>query len=498
MPLDLALQSLNLGILFGGVLLLISVAMGLLTARSGLPLLLVFLLIGMLAGEDGPGGIVFNDHRLSFWVGNIALAVILLDGGLRTRFQNIRRGFAPALLLATVGVLLSALAVSGLMLILGYSFLEGLLLGAVVGSTDAAAVFSLLKAGKIRLNERITATLELESGLNDPMAVFLTLVMIGLLASFQASPSQVTEVPWRSLAEMLGRQVFWGTVVAGVVAGLAIGLTRFGRLLRHSDTGLLALLTVAVGLVVFGGSSSLGGSGFLAVYLFGLLVGNWMSRLVQRIGPALDGLAWQFQAGMFLLLGLLATPSSILQDLDEGAAVALWLMFVARPFAVAVCLRPLSYSWREVLFVSWVGLRGAVPIVLALFPIIAGFGVGSTFLNIAFVVVLLSLLLQGSSIRWLAARTGILLPPLDDRPAIREFFGDFSLSASAPMTDLAEFYALDCLEPREEHLRLGDWILIRLGRSVVVGDRVEHSQVVFTVMEETDGRPTLVGVRRAR
>ena len=390
----------NTSLLFGALLLLGALMLGAWTSRWGVPSLLVFLLVGMMAGEDGVGGIVFDDHRLSFVVGNLALAVILLDGGLRTRVASFRVAFRPALALATVGVVLTALAVAaGAWVLFGLDWRLALLLGAIVGSTDAAAVFALLKSSGVRLNERVASTLEVESGINDPMAVFLTVTLIAIVtAALQPT------VPGLGLA-------FAQQFGVGLGAGLALGfpLSALVQRARLGD-GLNALLVCAGGVTVFASANLLGGSGFLAVYLVGLICGNRRAHVSDGTLRAMDGLAWLAQAGMFLLLGLLVTPSQVLDHALPAFLLALLLMLVARPLAVALCLAPMDFSRREVAFISWVGLRGAVPIVLAIFPLLYGVDEARLLFNVAFVIVLVSLVVQGATIAGAARLLQVALP----------------------------------------------------------------------------------------
>jgi potassium/hydrogen antiporter len=391
----------NQGLFFGALLLLAALMLGAWTSRWGIPSLLVFLLVGMLAGEDGPGGIVFDDHRLSFAVGNLALAVILLDGGLRTRVASFRVAFRPALVLATAGVALTALLVAGgALLLFNLDWRLALLLGAIVGSTDAAAVFALLKSSGVRLNERIGSTLEVESGINDPMAVLLTVTLIGI-ATATLTPS---------VGSLL--LVFAQQFGLGLAAGLLLGFPLSSLLQRvQLGDGLNALLICAGGVAIFALTNRLGGSGFLAVYLAGLVCGNRRMHASDGTLRAMDGLAWLSQAGMFLLLGLLVTPSKVIAHALPALGLALLLMFVARPLAVAACLAPMDFARREVLFISWVGLRGAVPIVLAIFPLLYGVPQAALLFDVAFVIVLASLLVQGATIAPAARLLKVALPP---------------------------------------------------------------------------------------
>ena len=487
----------NLPLLAVGALVFISVVAGLFSVRIGFSFLVVFLLTGILAGEEGIVGYRFDDFKLSFWVGNLALAIILLDGGLRTAYATFRTGLRPAALLATVGVLVSAaLTAAAGMLFAGLDWTAALLLGAIVGSTDAAAVFALLTRSGVTLNERVSATLEIESGVNDPMAVYLTLAFIALALGQAAGAN--TGAADEGLLAVLGsmalsfaQQFGWGALL-GVAGGfvLAALLPRIAS--QDAGGGILALLVCAAGLAVFGATGLLGGSGFLAVYLFGLVVANRAAQAVQPTLPAMDGYAWLAQAGMFLLLGLLVTPSNLLGSLGPALGVALALMLVARPVAVWLCLWPFHFSAREVWFISWVGLRGAVPIVLALFPLMAGVPQAGLLFNIAFVVVLVSLVAQGSTIGLVARRLGVALPPPGDERLQRQVFRDFAIDPSTPVVQLCEFY--DLAPPLHATLPLAAWMEEALRRPPVVGDTVRLGTAVLVVREMNEGRITKIGL----
>lgn len=390
----------NTLLLLGGLLLFLSVLGSTLSARLGFPLLLIFLILGMLAGIDGPVGINFDNFDTAFLIGNLALAIILLDGGLRTRISTFRVALWPAATLATIGVVVTVglLGVFATWL-LGLDWRYGLLLAAIVGSTDAAAVFNLLRHSGVRLNERVGATLEIESGTNDPMAIFLVILLIELLLN-------TGNLSALDLVLLLLQQFGIGTL-AGLVAGWVLA-----RLIvrLHLPEGLYALMIASGGLTIFAASNYLGGSGFLAIYLAGLVIGNHRSQATEHVFRVMDGLAWLAQAGMFLLLGLLVTPSQLLDNVVYALAIAFFLMLVARPLAVVLCLAPFRFPLREIGYVSWVGLRGAVPIVLAIFPVIAGIPESRLLFEVAFAVVLVSLLIQGSSVPFMARMLGIVLP----------------------------------------------------------------------------------------
>lgn len=389
------MDALNQLILFGGALFLISIIATTISPRMGMPLLLVFLIIGMLAGEDGLLNIQFENVEAAYLIASLALAVILFDGGLRTEMHLFRVGLKPALSLATLGVILTVGIFGALAAwILNLSWVEGFLLGAIVGSTDAAAVFSVLTNQGLTLKSRVGATLELESGLNDPMAVFLTIMLVEFIVS------QQTGFSWSMLGHFIWEMGIGALV--GIVGGrlLAYGVERLSL-----SSGLYPLLVLFGGVFIFAFAAVFHASGFLAVYLAGLVVGNRVSRGLYSIQRFHDGFAWLAQISLFLMLGLLVSPHELPAYASSAILVGVLLMFVARPIAVWLCLLPFQFSWQERAFISWVGLRGAVPIVLAMFPWMAGMENWTFFFNIAFFIVLISLVVQGWTVgplaRWL-------------------------------------------------------------------------------------------------
>ncbi|GAB3682350.1 potassium/proton antiporter [Salinisphaera aquimarina] len=393
------MSEINAILFFVGLLLFLSVLASSL-ARFGPPLLLIFLVVGMLAGQDGPGKIGFDNVPVAFFVANLALAIILLDGGLRTHIQTFRVALRPALSLATIGVLVSAsLAGAFIAVWLDLDWRYGLLLGSIVASTDAAAVFSQLRSSGVTLNQRVSATLEIESGTNDPMAIFLVTFLLTTIDSDQGFTAA-------GIFQQIVSQFGIG-IVGGVVLGYALSFLVSRMQLVE---GLYALLIASGGLMAFTAINQLGGSGFLGIYLVGLIVGNRRNHASEHVFRVMDGLAWLAQAGMFLVLGLLVNPTQLWEHAGPAALVALFLIFIARPIAVWISLLPFHFPSREQGFVAWVGLRGAVPIVLSLFPLMADLEGGQFLFDITFAVVLVSLLIQGTTLGWMAQLLKLQVP----------------------------------------------------------------------------------------
>ncbi|HUF75840.1 MAG TPA: potassium/proton antiporter [Longimicrobiales bacterium] len=389
-------------VLVAALLAIVGIASSKLSSRIGLPGLVVFVAIGMLAGSEGLGGIAFEDYGLAHAVGTVALAVIIFDGGLRTSFARIRPVLAPAAFLATVGVLVTA-ALTGVAayVVLGLPVLESLLLGSIVGSTDAAAVFTVLRSSSMNLPPRLASTLEVESGSNDPMAVFLT---IGLLEVLLA------QAPLGSaMALLFVQQMTIGALVGLAIGRLAVWMT---NRIALQAAGLYAVLAGSLGLFTYGLAASLGGSGFLAVYLAGVVMGSHRLVFQRGILLALDGAAWLAQIAMFVLLGLLSFPSRLLEAAGAGLIVAGASILIARPAAVIVSLLPFRYTPREMAFMSLGGLKGAVPIVLGTYPLLLGLPDAEGLFDVVFFIVLASALVQGWSMPPFARLLGLHEPEL--------------------------------------------------------------------------------------
>jgi cell volume regulation protein A len=391
-----------------GLLLLLSVLSSRAAERTGLPLSLLFLGVGMLAGSEGLGGVAFEDYELAYRLGSLALALILFDGGLNTPVRTVRQVFWPASVLATGGVLLTAALLAGGAHLLGLPLPIALLVGAVVSSTDAAAVFAVLRGAGINLRRRVGLTLELESGLNDPLAIILTLAV----ADWAVAGNAVA--PMDLIVDVIAQ--------TAIGAGLGLGLGMLAALglpqLRLRAAGLYPAFTLAVACLAYAVPTIFGGSGFLAVYCAGLAIGHGTVPFRASVVRVHDAVAWLAQIVMFLVLGLLVYPSRLWAAAPVGFAVAMILAFVARPVAVAACLAPFRYRPREIGYIGWVGLKGAVPIILATAPILAGVPDAQRVFDVVFFVVVVNALVQGSSVPWLTRRLDLEAAESPPPPAV--------------------------------------------------------------------------------
>ncbi len=393
-------MSFEFSLIIAASLLLLSVLVSKISDRSGIPALLLFLGLGMLAGSDGLGGIYFDDPALTQFIGIVALNLILFAGGLDTDWKDVRPVLKHGIVLSTLGVLITALVV-GIMaqFLLGFTLFQGLLLGAIVSSTDAAAVFSILRSKSLGLRGKLRPLLELESGSNDPMAVFLTIGMIQLLTQPNV---QITDLFGAFILQML----------VGVIGGFLFGklLVFLANRVQLGFDGLYPVLTISIVFLAYSVTNTLYGNGFLAVYLAGIVAGHEDFLHRRSVIRFHDGAAWLMQIAMFLTLGLLVFPSEIPPIITTGLLIAASLIFLARPISVFLTLLPTSFTFKEKAFISWVGLRGAVPIILATYPLLAGLEQADTIFNVIFFVVLTSAMLQGASIPYVAKWLGVDVP----------------------------------------------------------------------------------------
>lgn len=383
-----------------GSLILFSVVLWRNMTRLGIPVVLLFLGLGILGGSEGLGRIEFSDYEFAFRLGTIALVLILFDGGFNTSLTTVRQSFAPAGALATIGVVLTAALVAVFANAFGLGWGESFLIGAIVSSTDAAAVFSVLRGSGIRLKERVRGTLELESCVNDPMAVILTMAVIQILA--------YPATHWWEVLIFVPIQLVVGILVGGIIG--AVG-RYFLEHLKLSMGGLYPVYTLSIAAVSFGLTTLVEGSGFLAVFVSGFVLGNGHIPYRQGLARVHDAIAWLCQISLFLMLGLLVFPSQLMEVGKIGLLIAIALTFIARPLAAWVCLLPFRFTWRESAFISWVGLRGAVPIVLATFPVFAKVPEAEQIFHIVFFIVVLSSIIPGTTILGLSKRWRLLERP---------------------------------------------------------------------------------------
>lgn len=413
-----------------GILLAVSVFFGKASERAGLPVALVFLAVGMLAGSEGIGRIPFDDYRYAYNLGTVALALILFDGGLNTPLSHVRRYGAAAGVLATAGVVGTAGLVALLARLLGFPWSFSLLLGAVVSSTDAAAVFSVLRGSRLNLSKRVSVTLEAESGINDPVAVILTTVLTTNLLR-----------PVEGLGAMLAVKVV-AEIAIGLVMGVALGLgARFMLTrLRSTSSGLYPIVTTALALMAYGSTALVGGSGFLGVYVAALVLGHGQIPFRSGIVRVHDALAWLSQITMFLVLGLLVLPSHLPDVTVPGLAIGLFLAFMARPVVVALCLLPFRYPAVEIAYIGWVGLRGAVPIILATIPVLAGAAGAQRLFDLVFFIVVVNALIPGATVARATRRLGLEEGDAPPPPAVLQ------IESMQPLGgELMSFYIDDAL-----------------------------------------------------
>lgn len=391
--------TLNNLLLVGSALLVLSIFLSK-TSKYGIPAVILFMLVGMLAGIDGPGGINFYNTQISKFIGTLALVLILFSGGLDTRYTDIRPIAKRGILLSTLGVVITAILTG---LFIAYTtelnIKEGLLLGAIISSTDAASVFTILRSKSMGLKNNIRPLLEFESGSNDPMAYLLTIIFIMLI---KQPDTNIGGYIW-----FFFKQFTLGSII-GVAMGFAI-IKIINRINLNFD-GLYAVLLLSLSLLVFGLSDFLGGNGFLSVYLAAIILGNHEFVHKRSLIKHFDGQAWMMQIIMFLTLGLLVNPSDLLPLVGIGLLLSAFIILVARPIAVFTCLAKSQFTTRSKIFISWVGLRGAVPIILSIYALDAGVEKGKLIFNLVFFISLTSVLIKGTTIPYIAKRLRLNVP----------------------------------------------------------------------------------------
>jgi potassium/hydrogen antiporter len=432
------------------LILLIGILATKVSSNLGVPSLVLFIFVGMIAGSEGAIGIPFDDYELARAIGILALIVILYAGGVDTNWSEVRPLFFQAAILSSLGVFLTAAMIGVFsVLILNFSWLEGLLLGSIISSTDAAAVFSVLRSKGLNLKGKVKPLLELESGSNDPMAVFLTISII-LLMTVESSSALGTVL-------FFFQQMILGGLIGYVLGkGIVLLINR----LKLMYEGLYPVLSLSLAIFTFSIASVLSGNGFLAVYVAGLVLGSSPFAYRKTLIRFHDGLAWLMQIVMFVTLGLLVYPSHLVEVIGMGFLVSAFLMFVARPASIFAGLLPFKLSFKEKSFVAWVGLRGAVPIILATFPLISGIPNAELIFNLVFFVVLTSALVQGASISFVAKFFGLLEPTKKISPYRLEFDADYGTE-----TDVVELmvpYNSPVVGKSIVELNLPDGVLIVL------------------------------------
>ncbi|MFA5275403.1 MAG: potassium/proton antiporter [Candidatus Omnitrophota bacterium] len=437
-------------LLWIAILMLVSVISSKISDRFAIPALLLFLAIGMLAGPEGIGGIYFNNPQIAKSIGIVALIFIIFSGGLDTNWEDIRPIIGPGILLSTAGVLITAVIIGCFSIyILKFSFLEGLLLGSIVSSTDAAAVFSILRSKKIGLKNPLKPLLELEAGSNDPMAVFLT---VGFISILTIKNMGVTALVPRFLLDM-----GIGAFVGYLMAKLTIFII---NRLKLEYEGLYPVMTISFVLLTYAISALLKGNGFLAVYLVAVIIAKSDFSNKKAIMKFHDGLAWLMQITMFLTLGLLVFPSRIIPVMGVGFLLAFILIVIARPVSVFLCLLPFKINARKKAMISWAGLRGAAPIILATFPLLAGVPQANAIFNIVFFVVITSVIIQGTSFTFVAKLLKLDVPLVNRKNYPIEF--EKTQAIDAELTDLIVPYASEAVGKRISDLKVPEKCLIVL------------------------------------
>jgi len=476
------------------LLLLLSVISSKASTQLGVPTLVLFLMIGMLAGSDGPGGIYFDNPWLAQSLGTVALIFILFSGGLDTKWKEVKPILWKGVILSTLGVIFTATIVGlAAYYALNFSVHEAMLLAAIISSTDAAAVFSILRSRQISLKGNLRPLLELESGSNDPMAIFLTTGLISLILTPATSP--ITLIP------MFAQQMALGGVV-GIISGK--GMAHFINRIRLDYHGLYPILTISMVMIIYAVASILGGNGFLAVYLAGLSLANYSFIHKRSLMHYHDSLAWLMQIAMFLTLGLLVFPSQLIPVASVGLFICFVLMFMARPISVLLCLLPFrDMSLEERVMISWIGLRGSVPIILATYPLIFGIDKANMIFNVVFFVVLTSVLVQGSTIPFVARRLGMEVPAKSPAKALPEMMQEkdawgslvklkVSPESAAVGNQIADLNIPDdtwiaVMRRDDNPMRPSGSTILQAGDSLIVQSSGQSLEMLRSLMENKEG-----------
>lgn len=395
--------------IIGGLILLICISSSKILYRFGVPMLLIFIVLGMLFGSDGLGGIYFDNYDLTSTICSLALVFIMFYGGFGTNWNTARKSAVPSILMSSFGVIITA-GLTGLFcyFVLGTNLLEGLLIGAVAGSTDAASVFSILRSQKLNLKGTLAPLLEIESGSNDPIAYMLAIIILTLMSNAGAS----------LILPMLIKQILFGLLVGSILAILAVKIM---RIVNFEVEGFYTIYVTAIAILSYAISEYFGGNGFLSVYMAGIIIGNSKIPHKKSLYHFFDGVSWIMQIALFFILGLLSFPSKLPQVLGISVAISLFMMFVARPLATFIILDRFDYSNKEKVFISWVGLRGAASIAFAIFSVTYGVNIENDLFHIIFFIALFSVGIQGTLIPIVARKLNLV----DDNTPVLRTFNDY-------------------------------------------------------------------------
>ncbi|SCI43554.1 MULTISPECIES: potassium/proton antiporter [unclassified Romboutsia] len=430
--------------IISGFVLLISITSSKLLYKFGVPILLVFIILGMLFGSDGIVGIYFSDYRLTKELSSIALVLIMFYGGFGTNWNMAKPSAMPSILMSTLGVLITAI-LTGLFThwILGTTLLEGLLIGSIVASTDAASVFAILRSQKLNLEGSLASLLEVESGSNDPFAYMLTLAILTLMENGSLS----------NLTILLIKQIIFGIVVGILLAKVSIYLI---KKLNFEIKGFYAIFITAIAILSYALSEYIGGNGYLSVYMCGIIIGNSKIPYKKSLFKFLDCISWIMQIALFFILGLLSFPSKLINIIRISIPISIFMIFIARPLATFIVLHKFKYSLKEKIFISWVGLRGAASIVFAIYAITYGVFIKSDIFHVVFSVALLSVAIQGTLLPKIAKKLDLV----DENTRVLKTFNDYSGDIDKKIIEVAITEKNTCVNKSISDAEIGDDILI--------------------------------------